>query len=137
MRLCLCFLVRAEFWPQIAALREGDTLREKDHILYAGERWRFLIMLSEFGEKAKAYRFRHGWLLYDMAKVMRVSTAQLSAYEIGKKEPSRDVREALEALIACESKRGLTDEEMEDLKKRGQEFKLEMKRIIESGLFRG
>lgn len=34
-------------------------------------------MLSEFGQKAKAYRLRHGWLLYDMAKVMRISTAQV------------------------------------------------------------
>lgn len=94
-------------------------------------------MLSEFGQKAKAYRLRHGWLLYDMAKVMRISTAQLSAYEVGKKQPPKDVREALEALIECEGKRGLTDEEIKELRKKGQEFKAEMKRIIESGLFRG
>ena len=94
-------------------------------------------MLSEFGEKAKAYRFRHGWLLYDMAKVMRISTAQLSAYEVGKKKTPQDVREALEALIECEGKRGLTDEEIKELRKKGQELKAEMKRIIESGLFRG
>lgn len=87
-------------------------------------------MLSEFGEKAKAYRFRHGWLLYDMAKVMRISTAQLSAYEVGKKKPPQDVREALEALIECEGKRGLTEEEIKELRKKGQEFKTEMQKMF-------
>lgn len=87
-------------------------------------------MLSEFGQKAKAYRFRHGWLLYDMAKVMRISTAQLSAYEVGKKKPPQDVREALEALIECESKRGLTDAEIEEMKKAGQAIKAEMQKMF-------
>lgn len=87
-------------------------------------------MLSEFGQKAKAYRFRHGWLLYDMAKVMRISTAQLSAYEVGKKKPPQDVREALDALIECEGKRGLTDEEIEKMKKAGQAIKAEMQKIF-------
>lgn len=87
-------------------------------------------MLSEFGQKAKAYRFRHGWLLYDMAKVMRISTAQLSAYEVGKKKPPQDVREALDALIECEGKRGLTDEEIEEMKKAGQAIKAEMQKIF-------
>lgn len=87
-------------------------------------------MLSEFGEKAKAYRFRHGWLLYDMAKVMRISTAQLSAYEVGKKQLPKDVREALDALIECEGKRGLTDEEIKELRKKGQEFKAEMQKLF-------
>lgn len=87
-------------------------------------------MLSEFGQKAKAYRFRHGWLLYDMAKVMRISTAQLSAYEVGKKKPPQDVREALEALIECEGKRGLTDAEIEEMKKAGQAIKTEMQKMF-------
>lgn len=87
-------------------------------------------MLSEFGQKAKAYRLRHGWLLYDMAKVMRISTAQLSAYEVGKKKTPQDVREALEALIECEGKRGLTDEEIKELRKKGQEFKAEMQKMF-------
>lgn len=94
-------------------------------------------MLSEFGEKAKAYRFRHGWLLYDMAKVMRISTAQLSAYEVGKKKTPQDVREALEALIECEGKRGLTDEEIKELRKKGQEFKAEMQKMFRRESFRG
>lgn len=87
-------------------------------------------MLSEFGEKAKAYRFRHGWLLYDMAKVMRISTAQLSAYEVGKKQLPKDVREALDALIECEGKRGLTDEEIEKGKEAMDEI---MRELRESG----
>lgn len=94
-------------------------------------------MLSEFGEKAKAYRFRHGWLLYDMAKVMRISTAQLSAYEVGKKKTPQDVREALEALIECEGKRGLTDEEIKELRKKGQELKAEMQKMFRRESFRG
>ena len=94
-------------------------------------------MLSEFGQKAKAYRFRHGWLLYDMAKVMRISTAQLSAYEVGKKKTPQDVREALEALIECEGKRGLTDEEIKELRKKGQEFKAEMQKMFRRESFRG
>ncbi len=94
-------------------------------------------MLSEFGEKAKAYRFRHGWLLYDMAKVMRISTAQLSAYEVGKKQPPKDVREALESLIECEGKRGLTDEEIKELRKKGQAFKAEMQKLFRCEAFRG
>ncbi len=87
-------------------------------------------MLSEFGQKAKAYRFRHGWLLYDMAKVMRISIAQLSAYEVGKKKPPQDVQEALDALIECEGKRGLTDDEIEEMKKEGQAIKAEMQKIF-------
>lgn len=94
-------------------------------------------MLSEFGQKAKAYRLRHGWLLYDMAKVMRISTAQLSAYEVGKKKTPQDVREALEALIECEGKRGLTDEEIKELRKKGQEFKAEMQKMFRRESFRG
>lgn len=94
-------------------------------------------MLSEFGEKAKAYRFRHGWLLYDMAKVMRISTAQLSAYEVGKKKLPQDVREALEALIECEGKRGLTDEEIKELRKKGQELKAEMQKLFQRESSRG
>lgn len=94
-------------------------------------------MLSEFGEKAKAYRFRHGWLLYDMAKVMRISTAQLSAYEVGKKQPPKDVREALDALIECEGKRGLTDKEIEEMKKAGQAIKAEMQKIFRCNSSRG
>lgn len=94
-------------------------------------------MLSEFGQKAKAYRFRHGWLLYDMAKVMRISTAQLSAYEVGKKQPPKDVREALESLIECEGKRGLTDEEIKELRKKGQAFKAEMQKLFRCEAFRG
>lgn len=87
-------------------------------------------MLSEFGQKAKTYRFRHGWLLYDMAKVMRISIAQLSAYEVGKKKPPQDVQEALDALIECEGKRGLTDDEIEEMKKAGQAIKAEMQKIF-------
>lgn len=94
-------------------------------------------MLSEFGQKAKAYRLRHGWLLYDMAKVMRISTAQLSAYEVGKKKTPQDVREALEALIECEGKRGLTDEEIKELRKKGQELKAEMQKMFRRESFRG
>ncbi len=59
-------------------------------------------MLSEFGEKARAYRLRHGWLLYDMATVMRLSSATLSAYECGRKEVPEDVRQALDMLIKME-----------------------------------
>ena len=94
-------------------------------------------MLSEFGQKAKAYRLRHGWLLYDMAKVMRITTAQLSAYEVGKKQPPQDVREALEALIECEGKRGLTDEEIKELRKKGQAFKAEMQKLFRRESSRG
>lgn len=80
-------------------------------------------MLSEFGEKAKAYRLRHGWLLYDMAMVMRLSTATLSAYEVGRKKVPEDVQQALDALIQCESKRGPTKKEIKQMRKAGRELK--------------
>ena len=62
-------------------------------------------MLTAFGRTARDYRLRHGWLLYDMAKVFRLGTAQLSEYEHGRKEPPQDVIDALDALIQCESKK--------------------------------
>lgn len=86
-------------------------------------------MLSEFGEKAKAYRFRHGWLLYDMAAVMRLSTATLSAYEVGRKEVPEDVQQALDMLIECESKRGPTKKEIKQMRKAGHELKRMIKRL--------
>lgn len=78
-------------------------------------------MLSEFGEKARAYRLRHGWLLYDMATVMRLSSATLSGYEVGRMEVPEDVRHALDMLIECESKRGLTKKEIKQMRKAGRE----------------
>lgn len=80
-------------------------------------------MLSDFGEKAKAYRFRHGWLLYDMAMVLRISTATLSAYEVGKRDVPKDVEDALETLILCEGKRGPTEEEIQAAREIGRELK--------------
>lgn len=80
-------------------------------------------MLSDFGEKAKAYRFRHGWLLYDMAMVMRLSTATLSAYESGKRDVPKDVEDALAMLIVCERKRGPTEEEIQAARETGRELK--------------
>ena len=80
-------------------------------------------MLSKFGKKAKAYRFRHGWLLYDMAMVMRLSTATLSAYEVGKRDVPKDVEDALETLILCERKRGPTEEEIQAARETGRELK--------------
>ena len=80
-------------------------------------------MLSEFGEKARAYRLRHGWLLYDMAMVMRLSTATLSAYECGRKEVPEDVKQALDMLIECESKRGPTKKEIKQMRNVGRELK--------------
>ena len=69
--------------------------------------------------------------------MMRISTAQLSAYEVGKKQPPKDVREALESLIECEGKRGLTDEEIKELRKKGQAFKAEMQKLFRCEAFRG
>lgn len=80
-------------------------------------------MLSEFGKKARAYRFRNGWLLYDMAVVMRISTAKLSAYETGRKTAPDDVVKALEILIECEKKRGMTDDEIKKARECGEEIK--------------
>ena len=80
-------------------------------------------MLSEFGKKARAYRFRNGWLLYDMAVVMRISSATLSAYEVGKKNVPADVAHSLEMLIECEKKRGMTDDEIKKARECGEEIK--------------
>ena len=38
-------------------------------------------MPTDFGRKARAYRLRHDMLLYDMALIMRLGTAQLSGWE--------------------------------------------------------
>ena len=81
------------------------------------------MKLSEFGKKARAYRLRHGWLLYDMACVMRISSAQLSAYEVGKRDTPADVWKALETLIACEGKAPLTSAEVEQGKKVMEEIR--------------
>ena len=59
-------------------------------------------MLTKFGRMARDYRLRHGWLLYDMAKVFRLGTAQLSGYERGRAEPPEDVKEALITLILAD-----------------------------------
>lgn len=80
-------------------------------------------MLSEFGEKARAFRLRHGWLLYDMATVMRISSATLSAYEVGKKIVPADVAYSLEMLIECEKKRGMTEVEIKEARECGEEIK--------------
>lgn len=77
-------------------------------------------MLSEFGEKAKAYRCWNGWLLYDMAMVMRISTATLSGYESGKRDVPKDVADALETLILCEGKRGPTKDEIKAAREIGR-----------------
>lgn len=58
-----------------------------------------------------------------MAMVMRLSTATLSAYEVGRKEVPEDVRQALDALIECESKRGFTKKEIKQMRKAGRELK--------------
>lgn len=59
-------------------------------------------MLTKFGRMARDYRLRHGWLLYDMAKVFRLGTAQLSGYECGRAVPPEDVKEALITLILAD-----------------------------------
>lgn len=59
-------------------------------------------MLTKFGRMARDFRLRHGWLLYDMAKVFRLGTAQLSGYECGRAEPPEDVKEALITLILAD-----------------------------------
>ena len=60
-------------------------------------------MLTDFGRKARAYRLRHDMLLYDMALIMRLGTAQLSGYECGRAEPPADVVESLDTLIRVEN----------------------------------
>lgn len=60
-------------------------------------------MLTDFGRKARAYRLRHDMLLYDMALIMRLGTAQLSGYECGREEPPADVVAALDTLIRVEN----------------------------------
>ena len=60
-------------------------------------------MLTDFGRKARAYRLRHDMLLYDMAQIMRLGTAQLSGYECGRAEPPADVVAALDTLIRVEN----------------------------------
>lgn len=60
-------------------------------------------MPTDFGRKAREYRFRHDMLLYDMAQVMRLGTAQLSGYEHGREEPPADVVASLDALIRVEN----------------------------------
>ena len=57
------------------------------------------MKLTEFGRAARDYRMRHGWLLYDMAQIFRISSATLSSYETGRKEPPEDMCAALSALI--------------------------------------
>ena len=68
-------------------------------------------MLTKFGRMARDYRLRHGWLLYDMAKVFRLGTAQLSGYECGRVEPPEDVKEALVFLILGDQKEKRDDHE--------------------------
>ena len=60
-------------------------------------------MLTDFGRKARAYRLRHDMLLYDMALIMRLGTAQLSGYECGREEPPADVVASLDTLIRVEN----------------------------------
>ena len=60
-------------------------------------------MLTDFGRKARAYRLRHDMLLYDMALIMRLGTAQLSGYECGRAEPPADVVASLDTLIRVEN----------------------------------
>lgn len=71
-------------------------------------------MLTKFGRMARDYRLRHGWLLYDMAKVFRLGTAQLSGYECGRAEPPEDVKEALVFLILGDQKEKRDDEELRE-----------------------
>ena len=59
---------------------------------------------------ARDYRLRHGWLLYDMAKVFRLGTAQLSGYECGRAEPPEDVKEALVSLILGDQRKRIVHE---------------------------
>lgn len=74
-------------------------------------------MLTKFGRMARDYRLRHGWLLYDMAKVFRLGTAQLSGYECGRAEPPEDVKEALVFLILGDQKEKRDNEELREVGK--------------------
>ena len=59
-------------------------------------------MPTDFGRKARAYRLRHDMLLYDMAQIMRLGTAQFSGYECGREDPPADVVASLDTLIRVE-----------------------------------
>lgn len=74
-------------------------------------------MLTKFGRMARDYRLRHGWLLYDMAKVFRLGTAQLSGYECGRAEPPEDVKEALVFLILGDQKEKRDERELQKIEK--------------------
>lgn len=74
-------------------------------------------MLTKFGRKARDYRLRHGWLLYDMAKVFRLGTAQLSGYECGRAEPPEDVKEALVFLILGGQRKRMVHEKLVEAEK--------------------
>lgn len=60
-------------------------------------------MPTDFGRKARAYRLWHDMLLYDMAQIMRLGTAQLSGYECGREDPPADVVASLDTLIRVEN----------------------------------
>lgn len=74
-------------------------------------------MLTKFGRMARDYRLRHGWLLYDMAKVFRLGTAQLSGYECGRAVPPEDVKEALVSLILGDQRERMAHEKLVEAEK--------------------
>lgn len=87
-------------------------------------------MLTKFGRMARDYRLRHGWLLYDMAKVFRLGAAQLSGYECGRAEPPEDVKEALITLILADQEDKI---DRRQLKEVGEKLKALLNEACDEG----
>lgn len=56
--------------------------------------------MTDLGRKVRAWRFRHGVILGEMASLMGVTSAELSAWEVGRKPWPSAMRLRIEGCIS-------------------------------------